>query len=449
MAPVFTATLLRESLMRLLGDARAQRCCVAFSGGVDSTALLHALSELRADLGLTLRAAHVNHHLQPRADDWAAHCRQVGARLGVPLDVLDVDLRASRGESPEAAARAARYAAIARHLGPAEHLITAHHREDQLETILLRLLRGAGAAGLGGMPEAAPFGTALLLRPLLGVERAALVAYCQAAQLEWIDDSSNMDVRFDRNFLRQRVIPVLRERWPAVADCVARSGSHLTEARWLLDERAQEDLALARDGEGLRVPALRALAPARARNLLRFWIESAGQPAPSSAMLEQAMAQMLGARPDAMPLVVLGERQLRRYRDMLYLCAPPPAAPRHAMTWAWSEQRELALPDGLGRLRVRAAQEGEAALDLPAGPLSVSWQASGLKVQVAVRGSRRALRNLYQERGIVPWMRPLLPLVFCEDSLLAVGDLWSDVKFHAPAGKPGMLIEWLDAPRLV
>jgi tRNA(Ile)-lysidine synthase len=411
--------------------------------------LLHSVSLLRADVGLGLRAVHVNHHLQPQANDWADHCRQVAARWNVPLNVLDVDVRKARGESPEAAARAARYAAIAASLGAGEHLITAHHREDQLETILLRLVRGAGVAGLGGMPEAAPFADGLLLRPLLGVERAALMAYCQAAQLPWIDDSSNADPRFDRNFLRERVIPVLRERWPAVADCVARSASHLAEARMLLDERAQQDLALARVGEGLRIAALRALAPARARNLLRFWIESASQPVPSSAVLEQAMAQMLDARPDSMPLVVVGERELRRYRDVLYLCEPPPPVPDSSLTWPWREQPELALPAGLGRLRVRAAQDNEAALELPMGPLTVTWEGTGLKLQVAPRAPRRALRNLLQERGIVPWMRPLLPLVFAGDSLLAVGDLWSEVRFSAPAGKAGIIIEWLDAPTLV
>ena len=449
MAPAFSVTLLRVSLTRLLSDTREQRCCVAFSGGVDSTALLHALCESRGDLGLTLRAVHVNHHLQPQADEWAAHCRKIAALLAMPLDVLEVNVSPTRGESVEAAARTARYSAIAARLGRGEHLITAHHREDQLETVLLRLVRGAGVAGLGGMPETAPFGTGMLLRPLLGVERAALVAYCEAAQLTWIDDLSNADLRFDRNFLRARVIPALRERWPAVAECVARSGSHLAEARWLLDERAQEDLALARDGAGLRIPVLRGLAPARARNLLRFWIESAHQPVPSTAVLDQVMAQMLGARRDAMPLVVAGERELRRYRDVLYLCEPLPPTPPEDLTWPWREQRELELPSGLGRLRMRETRENEAALNLPAGPLRIAWQGSGLKLQVAPRGSRRTLRNLYQERGIVPWMRPLLPLVFAGDSLVAVGDLWIDARFRRPEGESGTTLDWLDAPPLV
>jgi tRNA(Ile)-lysidine synthase len=448
MAPAFSVTRLSESLTRLLGEPRAQRCCVAFSGGADSTALLHAMAGLRAPLELTLRAVHVNHHMQPHAADWAAHCRRVAAQLAVPLDVLDVTVRAERGESVEAAARAARYAAIAEILAPGEHLVTAHHREDQLETILLRLLRGAGVAGLSGMQEAAPFAAGLLLRPLLDVERAALVSYCESAQLAWIDDASNADIRFDRNYLRQLVIPALRERWPAVAECVARSGAHAAEARALLDERAEEDLALARAGEGLQIPVLRGLAPARARNLLRYWIERAGQAVPPRARLDQAMMQMLDARHDAMPLVVAGERQLRRYREVLYLCEPPPSQPGEALTWHWREQRELVLPVGLGRLRVREAQGCEPAVNIPPDPLRVAWGGTALKLQVSPRGSRRALRNLYQERGIVPWMRPLLPLLFSGDALLAVADLWIDARFRAATGEPGVVIEWLDGPAL-
>ena len=298
------------------------------------------------------------------------------------------------------------------------------------------------------MPELAALGAGLLLRPLLDVERAALVAYCQAAQLPWIDDSSNEDARFDRNLLRLRVIPALRERWPAVAECVARSAGHLAEARALLDERAQEDLALARDGEALRISALRGLSPGRARNLLRFWIESAHQPAPSSAVLDQVMTQMLGARPDAMPLVVAGDRQLRRYRDTLHLCGPPPPRPRQSLTWSWREQSELELPIGLGRLHLRAAKAGESAFGAPAGPLTIAWGGAGRKIQLTPRGAHKTLRNLYQERGIFPWLRPYLPLVLAGDALVAVADLWIDVRFGPTGGAAGMAIDWLDPPQL-
>ncbi len=448
MASAFSVTLLGESLSRLLGDAPARAFCVAFSGGADSTALLHAMSRLRDERGFALRGVHVNHHLHPQADEWAAHCREFAARIAVPLEILDLSIQGRRGESVEAAARAARYAAIARMLAPGEHLITAHHRDDQLETILLRLVRGAGVAGMAGMPAAVVFGDALLLRPLLGVEHQDLVDYCRAAHQPWIEDSSNTDPRFDRNFVRQRMIPVLRERWPAVADCVARSGRHVAEAQALLDERAREDLALARDGEKLRASALRALSPARARNLLRFWIEGANQVIPSSGVLEQIFVQMLHARRDAMPLVVCADLQVRRYRDAIYLCRAPPASPPRGLTWAWCERDELELPEGLGRLRLRPAHDDEPALRVPTAPLRVEWNSRGLRLRLTPRGSRRALRKLFQERGIVPWMRPCLPLLFAGDSLAAVADLWIDAQFRCAAGEPGMAIDWLDRPQL-
>ncbi len=447
MASGFSAALLGELLSRLVRDVHAARFCVAFSGGVDSTALLHALSVLRnAWPQMALRAAHVNHGMQPQADDWAFHCSEFAARFSIPLQLLDVTVKPAPGDSSEAVARAVRYAALAELLTPGEHLLTAHHRDDQLETLLLQLMRGAGVAGLSGMPDSAALGRGDLLRPLLDVDRADLMAYCRAEELPWVDDTSNEELRFDRNFMRQRVLPVLRERWQAAADNVTRSARHLAEAQTLLDERAHEDLALARDGANLRISALRALAPARARNLLRFWIAHAHHPVPSSVVLDQVLVQMLSARADAMPLIEWAEVQLRRYRDGLYLCRAPPEPSSEVLAWDWRQQDEVELPDGIGRLRRRSARVGEAGLRVPAAPLQVRWTHDAHKLRPSARGSRRKLRNLFQEHGVVPWMRPCLPLVFVGDSLAAVADLWIDVEFRAAETEEGLAFDWLDHP---
>lgn len=450
MASGFSVALLSESLIRLVPDAHDARYCVAFSGGVDSTALLHALAMMRIEQSrLGLRAVHVNHHLHLPADEWVAHCREFAAGLFVPLEVLDVSVRPARGDSIEARARAVRYAALSRHLAPGEHLLTAHHREDQLETLLLQLMRGAGVAGLSAMPEHTVLGRGILLRPLLGVDRADLVAYCQSAKLPWVEDTSNDDLRFDRNYMRQRVLPVLRERWQGAAESITRSALHLAEAQALLDERAQEDLSLARDGANLRVASLRSLAPARARNLLRFWIHGANHPVPSSAVLDQALLQMLSARADAVPLVAWGSMQLRRYRDSLYLCRQPPDPPPQTLAWEWRKNDEIELPGGLGRLRLRlAGTRGEPSLRLPAAPLQIAWKHRGQKLRLSERGSRRTLRNLFQERGVVPWMRRCLPLLYAGESLAAVADLWIDVEFRASDREEGMVVEWLDHPEI-
>lgn len=443
----FSVARLSEELTRLVRDALCARYCVAYSGGVDSTALLHAMVMLRnAHPRLALRALHVNHHLQPGADHWALHCRDFAARWSVALEVLDIRVARTRGESTEAAARAARYAALSMALAPDEHLLTAHHRDDQVETVLLQLMRGAGVAGLSGMPERSVIGSGILLRPLLGVDHADLIEYARNAGLRWIDDTSNEDLRFDRNFVRQRVLPGLRARWQGMAASVARSARHLAEAQALLDERAREDLVLAGEGANLRVSALRTLSPARARNLLRYWIDRANHPVPSSAVLGEALRQVLRARADTTPLIEWGRVQLRRYRDGVYLCRPQPEPPRERLVWRWVERGELELPDGLGRLRLRAARPGEAALSIPSGALQVGWNQGTHRLRLSARGSRRTLRNLYQERGVVPWLRRHLPLVFVGDSLAAVADLWIDAQFRARDGEQGMAIEWLDHP---
>lgn len=448
MTAAFTVSRLEQTLVRLVPDALRERCCVAFSGGVDSAVLLHATAMLRErHPGLAVRAVHVNHHLQTRSADWVRHCLDFAADVGVDCEVLDVHVNLPRGESTEAAARAARYSALSEALGEGEFLLTAHHRDDQLETLLLHLLRGAGVAGLDGMPESAVLGRGRLLRPLLDVDHAELVAYAQGVGLDWVEDPSNADTRFDRNFLRQRVLPVLRERWPAAASGASRTARHLAEAQALLEERAQEDLTLARSGANLRVSAVRALDPARARNLLRFWIARAGFRVPSSTVLDQILWQMLNARDDALPLIKWGDVELRRYRDALYLGRSALGPPSAALDWDWRARPELELPAGLGRLRLRPARRGEAAFAEPLQSLRVDWHCGSQRLQLAAGAPRRTLRNLFQEQGVVPWMRPCLPLLFVGESVATVADLWIDVAFQSRDGD-GNVLEWLDHPAI-
>jgi tRNA(Ile)-lysidine synthase len=444
----FTISRLAASLTLLVPDPRTARFCVAFSGGVDSSVLLHSMAALRAQWpGMSARALHVNHHLQPQADNWARHCIEFASGAAVDCRVLDVSVAPARGESMEAAARHARYSSLSGALGAGEYLLTAHHRDDQLETVLLQLLRGAGVAGLSGMPARTTLGRGHQLRPLLDVAHAELVAYAIGAGLHWIEDVSNIDTRFDRNFLRQQLLPVLYARWPAAAETVARSARHLAEAQSLLTERAREDLAAARAGANLRIATLRALAPARARNLLRFWIDTAGFRVPPSAVLDQILSQMLLARADAMPAVTWGDTEMRRYRDELYLGVAPPQTPTTELHWDWRSCSELDLPIPLGRLRLRAARLGECALAPPALAVRVGFQCGSQRLRLAPHAPSRTLRNLFQEHGVVPWMRACLPLLFVGNTLAAVADLWIDAEFQARE-PGGMAIDWLDHPAI-
>lgn len=445
--PVFDAAVLLATLDQFPGAAPHRRYCVAFSGGADSTALLHALVQARlAGQASGLRAVHVNHHLQPQADEWARHALQESARLDVPMKVLDVSVAPRKGESIEASARASRYALFAGELEREELLLTAHHQDDQLETVLLQLLRGAGVAGLAAMPQCTRFARGWHGRPLLEVARADLVEYVTRHELPWIEDASNTDARFDRNFLRRHVLPALRQRWPAAAPNVARTAGHMAEAQQLLDELARKDLSVARDGRTLQCAALRALDPAHARNVLRYWLREQEFSLPSAARLEEIVSAMLHARADSIPVVKWPGVEVRRYRDRLYAMGPLAPAPKNGLTWDWKREPRLDLGPGVGTLNLTPfAGAALGVRELP-NPLRIAWREAGAKLKPAADRPGRTLRYLFQDFGIVPWMRTRIPLILHGDRPIALADLCVDSEYGARIDEPALALEWSDHP---
>lgn len=315
-----TPAAILAQVRRLAGTAQTLRCAVAWSGGVDSTALMHLLSHACRLPGarLELRGLHVDHGLQPAAADFRRFCRRTARDWGLPLAMIRAKVQLAAGESVEQAAREARREALAAALAPGELLLTAQHADDQLETLLLALLRGAGPAGLAGMAAAMPFAGSQLLRPLLDIERAQLLAYAHEQQLEWIDDPTNDDPRFDRNYLRARVLPLLKSRWPAAPRTATRSARHSAVAADLLQAAAARDLELAADGPDLEVAVLRRWSIARRAAALRAWILAAGARAPNERHLREIEA-MLVARVDAHPELRLPDLTLRREGGRLRL----------------------------------------------------------------------------------------------------------------------------------
>ena len=299
----FSPQRLRQSLSEILGAARVApaSCCVALSGGLDSTVLLVALAAEAPRLGFGLRAMHVDHGLHPDAGSWSRRCLELAAALGVPCEVASVDARAAGGESPEEAAREARYAALAERLRPGEVLLTAHHADDQLETVLLQWLRGGGLAAVAGMRPLSTFASGWLVRPLLEWTRAELHEWAGKERLEWLEDPSNADPRFDRNYLRLAVLPALRARWPAAARTVGRVAVQAAEALDLEAEVAAAGLAGLADGETLALNGLATLPAARQRLLLRAWLRSRGLDPPSAATLESLRRDMFQASGSRIP----------------------------------------------------------------------------------------------------------------------------------------------------
>ncbi len=436
----------QEALAAILAAHPApRRYRLAFSGGLDSHVLLHALAALGEGLGAPASAIHVDHGLHSESGAWAAHCARVAGELGVPLELRRVDGRPASGESPEAAARHARYAALAACLEAGDCLLTAHHQDDQAETLLLQLLRGAGPKGLAGMPSAAPFGPGLHRRPLLGFARAELRAYAEAHGLRWLEDPSNADTGLRRNLLRHTILPELRASWPAVARTLSRSAGHCAEAAALMEELAAADLdaAGAEDAPGgLALAALRRLSPARRHNLLRHWLERQGLPLPHLAHLARVDADLLGVREDAAPVVAWPGAELHRYRGALFALPPLPALPE-GLRLTWDGEGVLELPDGLGRLEwARADGAGLAPARLAGARLEVAFRGGGERLRPAGRAHHHPLKKLFQEWGVPPWLRPRLPLLYVDGQLAAVAGLAVADEFRAVAGAVGALPRW-------
>lgn len=410
---------------------------VAYSGGLDSTVLLHRLASDPAIRARGLRAVHVHHGLHADADVWATHCTEACAALGITLDVHRVTVRRDSGLGPEAAAREARRAAFAASMQPGDCLALAQHRGDQAETFLLHALRGSGPDGLAAMRPWRRFGDGWLWRPLLETPRGALLAYAEARGLRWIEDPTNADLAFDRNFLRHRVLPLLRERWPQADAGFARAATLAAESADLLAGHDRAALANVRVGKDvLSVPALHALAPPERARVLRLWATTLGWPPLSTAAVARIDAHLLDATipPDRQPSVDWHGRTLRRWRDALHAVDPAHALPA-GWSCDWDGRGPLALPNG-DRLALTGAEA------LP-GPCRVHARRGGERLRLPGRTHHHALKHLLQDTGVPPWERARLPLLSAADGeLLAAGDRLVSAGFAQWLEERGATLAW-------
>ncbi len=408
---------------------------VGYSGGADSAALLHLLSGIGSVRDAGLRAIHVHHGLSPHADEWAEQCRLFCDALDVPLTMLRAEVRRDAGEGLEAAARKARHAAFGDAVGDDEILATAHHRDDQAETFLLRALRASGPDGLGAMRPLRRFGRCWLWRPLLGVPRAALLAYAEREGLEWIEDPSNEDVSLDRNYLRHRVLPLLRERWPQADAAFALSAALSAEADRLLDNDDAMALAQARtaDPQALRSEALAALPPARRARALRRWTEELELPPLPAQGIARINEDLMAAQPDGEAAFAWSGAVVRRWRDLLHAERLRPGLPDD---WQadWDGRSPLPLPDG-GEL----ALEGAAGFDRA---LRAHARRGGERIVLPGRNHTHALKQVLQELAVPPWERTRMPLLSDGESVLAAGDLLYSASFDAWLRERGARLVW-------
>ena len=413
---------------------------IGLSGGVDSVVLLHLLHELSSRFSWQLSALHVHHGISRNADDWAGFCADLCARYPIPLHIERVDIAPLRAQGIEAAARKLRHAAFARQ--PCDFVALAHHADDQAETLLLQLLRGAGVRGASAMPQFINrTGSVPLVRPLLHCSRDEILAYAAAHQLQWIEDESNADDSYPRNFLRHRVLPLLGEKFPAYRGTLARSARHFAEASMLLDELAQQDAEQAIVGETLAVVAMQGLSQPRAKNLLRYFLHGIGAPMPQAVQLDDMLKQLCGAREDAAVRISYGDLEVRRYQGKVYALRGSVEFDRN-LVLAWHGEAKLVWPALNARLHFKHTRgSGISLAKLQRAPVTLRLRHGGETLRPHPHAATRTLKNLLQEHHVPPWQRDRLPLLYCGDELVCVPCVAIEEAYQADADEAAVQAE--------
>lgn len=416
---------------------------IGLSGGLDSVVLLHLLHRLSPHYGWKLTALHVHHGISPNAGDWAQFCTRLCACLAIPLHIEQVDIAPLRVQGIEAAARKLRHDAFSRQ--DCDFVALAHHADDQAETLLLQLLRGAGVKGASAMPLLRRAGSSVeILRPLLHISRSEILSYANEYGLEWIEDESNGDDYYPRNFLRHRLLPVMEEKFPAYRQTLARSAQYFAEASELLDDLARMDAGVVPDGGEmqLNISRLQILALPRAKNLLRYFLHQQGALMPQSQRLDDMLHQLCNAREDAAVCIRYGEWQVRRYRGRVYALAVQNEFDRD-LVLHWNGEEELFWPALNARLTFTTVQNNGISLKmLQRGSLTLRLRRGGETVRPNSKSSVRTLKNLLQEHAVPPWQRERLPLLYCGEELVCIPDVAIAAEYQA-VDEPGIRVEIL------
>ncbi|MGR9052212.1 MAG: tRNA lysidine(34) synthetase TilS [Gammaproteobacteria bacterium] len=426
----------------LCGLNQAGRFYIGYSGGIDSHVLLHLCLSL-PNVKDKVTAVYVHHGLQKAADAWASHCQATATQAGVEFREIRVDARPSGRESPEEAARTARYRAFEALLDDGDVLLLAQHREDQMETVLLQLFRGAGPSGLAAMPETVALGKGALVRPLLHTAKREINDYARRHNIEWVEDPSNRCDDFDRNFLRNQVIPLLKQRWPALDATVARSAAHCADAKALIEQTAEAMLDRIFDSgdSTLSIQGLQQWDRYRQQLVLRQWFVRLGLRMPSRTFLAELMQQLVERSNNGDPFLDYQHIRLRRYRGRLY-CVPKVGASSESGDRVWPDnQTLLTLPDGSHLVRMPAPDGIDAGL-WRSSQVCIRFRQGGEKIALPGRNGRHTLKKLYQERGIPPWERPRVPLLYIDGRIAAVADLWISAEFYVETGSGCVRLVW-------
>jgi tRNA(Ile)-lysidine synthase len=403
--------------------------------------LLHVLVQCRNNLQQEIIAIHVNHGLNSNAGQWAEHCQAICDSLNIKLIQIQIDATAPRGESQEEWARNLRYDAIKKEIIKDDLFLTAHHQDDLAETLLLQLFRGAGPAGLSAMPVKTELGPGWHIRPFLGSCREDLAAYADAAGLKWIDDDSNSNERFDRNYLRHRVMPVIRDRWPGILNTLSRASGIQSEVNRLIEDLAAFDLntCINTENYSLKQKCLGSLPVHRAINVVRYWLKIQQHRSPGARILQQIMIDVVNSEHNASPCISWDDIEIRRYRDMIFLTRNLPhiSDVKRKITWDINDNCLLEY----GRLSAdKNIGSGIAYEKITGREISVRYRNG--QEQIKQGGHHHSLKNVFQKYGIPPCFRKIIPLIYIDDTLVEIAGLYIDEDFITTPGKEALRVTW-------
>ncbi len=422
---------------------KTEKIFIAYSGGMDSHVLLH-LAALNADLKSKITAVYINHGLQIETDEWAEHCGKVAKALGVKFECLKVKVQKTAGQSLEELAREERYRALKILLGPDDVVLLAQHREDQMETVLLQLFRGAGVQGLSGMPASISFGLGLMCRPFLDISKQEIDAYAAERKLFWVEDPSNKSDDFDRNFLRNQVVPQLKQKWPALDKTIARSARHCANAHHLSEKLANELLnyVVDKSDQTLIITHLLEFDINRQHLVIRQWFKANHLRMPAEKKIQGIVNEVINAKESANPEARGQGYSIRRYRNKLY-CLKIGDINQECSQQYWNENsKQLELQDG-SILMLSESAEGIPKAEWSKAEVTVKYRQGAEKIRLPGRVGSHSLKKLYQEKSIPPWLRGNIPLLYLDNNLAAVADLWVSADYFSHKNEPCYQVSWI------
>ena len=420
----------------------AKTCWLAYSGGLDSHVLLHILARIKNEIKPELVAVHINHGISPHAESWQKHCQSVCENYAIKFLSFMVDISQKNNKGTEAFAREKRYEIFTSLMKDHDLLLTAHHLDDQAETMLLHLIRGSGPDGLAGMPQSREFSNGFLVRPLLDYSREMIHEYAVKEALHWVEDESNKSNQYDRNYLRNKIIPRLLIRWPGVLKTIRRATRHQAEARSLINEISESDLETICEDEWSKIDLTEfdKLSFIRKKNVLRAWIKKNHLGIPNAQIIERIHDEVIYANSQNNPCISWGNGEIRRYRGFLYIMRLL-AGHDLKMKVIWDLKKPLNLTSGYLKadLGKGCGIKREMILN---DSVEVRYRQGGERIRPSGRGHTHELKKLYQDEGVFPWFRDRIPLIYFENKLIAVGDLWIEHKFAASHSELAWQIKW-------